>query len=453
LLVLAASVGVLSAGCWGDDGRTSGSPTSSEGSGGGIAEAITQEGIRADLGALQRIADENGGTRASGTPGYEDSVQFVVGELRRAGYEPQLQEFRYIDSRELGRPTLERTSPRPMKYAYGEEFVSLRYSGSGDVEAPAQPVDTDSETSGCESSDFDGFQPGSIALVRRGGCFVFVKVGNAVSAGAKGVIVFNDGSPGHERPLEATLLRPVTVPAVSLANARGKELADRAAERSVRLHLRTKTAARKRETANVLADLPGREAGPPILLGAHLDSIASGPGINDNGSGVAALLELAKAARRLGVRPEQPIRFAFWAAEEAGLVGSTRYVQSLDDPSGEIDAVINLDMVGSPNSEAFVYEGDAAIEQTLTESVRAEGLDPVPLALEGRSDHAPFSDAGVPVGGLFTGSDEPGPNGKPHDACYHRACDTLGNVDIDLAEHMAAALARAVFGGLTRISP
>ena len=450
MLVLAASIGVLSAGCWGHDGGSSGSPTSSGASRGAIAEAITQEGLRADLAALQRIADENGGTRASGTPGYDESVEFVVDELRRAGYEPQLQEFRYTDSSELEQPVLERTSPRPMRYAYGADFVSLRYSGSGDVEAPAQPVDTESETSGCESSDFDGFHPGSIALVRRGGCFLFVKVGNAVSAGANGVIVFNDGSPGHERPLEATLLRPVAVPAVSLANDLGEKLADRAAKASVRLHLHTKTAASKRETANVLADLPGRKAGPPLLLGAHLDSIASGPGINDNGSGVAALLELAKEARRLGVPPEHPIRFAFWAAEEAGLVGSTRYVQSLDDPSGEIDAVINLDMVGSPNSEAFVYKGDGAVEQMLTESVRAEGLDPVPLALEGRSDHAPFADAGVPVGGLFTGSDEPGPDGEPHDACYHRACDTLGNVDIDMAKHMAGALARAVFDDLTR---
>jgi aminopeptidase S len=205
----------------------------------------------------------------------------------------------------------------------------------------------------------------------------------------------------------------------------------------------------KQTVANVLADLPGAAGGPPLLLGAHLDSVESGPGINDNGSGAATLLELAKAAQRIGLKPRRPIRFAFWAAEEAGLVGSTNYVKSLDDPRREIGAVINLDMVGSPHGEAFVYEGDGRIEKALTRGVAAEELDPVPIELEGRSDHAPFDEAGVPVGGLFTGADEPAPDGKPHDACCHRACDTLENVDLSTVERLADALALAVFGDLT----
>jgi hypothetical protein len=154
--------------------------------------------LRADLAELQRIADENGGTRASCTPGYEASVEYVVSQLRKAGYQPHLQKFRYTDVRELEQPRLEQTAPEAKSYAYGDEFVSLRYSGSGDVEARVQPVDVRSQTNGCESSDFDGFERASVALIRRGGCFFFVKVGFAVSAGASAVIVFNDGSPGHE---------------------------------------------------------------------------------------------------------------------------------------------------------------------------------------------------------------------------------------------------------------
>jgi aminopeptidase S len=125
-------------------------------------------------------------------------------------------------------------------------------------------------------------------------------------------------------------------------------------------------------------------------------------------------------------------------------------VKSLDDPRGEIAAVINLDMLGSPDAEAFVYEGDGTIEKALTDSVAAEGLDPVPIELEGRSDHAPFDEAGVPVGGLFTGADEPAPDGKAHDPCYHRSCDTLENVDLDTVERLADALALAVFGRLDK---
>ena len=130
------------------------------------------------------------------------------------------------------------------------------------------------------------------------------------------------------------------------------------------------------ETANVLADLPGATKGAPLLLGAHLDSIESGPGINDNGSGVATLLELAVQARKLDFRPQRPVRFAFWAGEEAGEFGSREYVKSLENPIDDIAFVVNLDMVGSPNPEPFVYEGDGTIQEALSDAVRAEGLDP-----------------------------------------------------------------------------
>ena len=192
---------------------------------------------------------------------------------------------------------------------------------------------------------------------------------------------------------------------------------------------------------------------PPLLLGAHLDSIENGPGINDNGSGVATLLELAVQARTLGLEPEQPVRFAFWAGEEAGEFGSRAYVKSLEDPIDDIAAVVNLDMVGSPNPEPYVYEGDGTIEQALSEAVRGEGLDPVPVDLEGRSDHAPFQEAGIPTGGLYTGADEPAADGRPHDSCYHLACDTIDSVNLEMLEQMADALAAAVFDTLTAPLP
>jgi hypothetical protein len=355
--------------------------------------------------------------------------------------------FVFTASQELAPPELDEISPERSVYVEGTDFVPLRYSGTGDVESFVEPVDAGSTSSGCESSDFDGFQPGSIALIRRGGCFFVVKVGNAASAGAAAVLVFNDGSPGHEGPLEATLLHPASLPALSLANGLGERLVRLATRGPVRVHVSTAFEAVQRETANVLADLPGATDEPPILLGAHLDSIVSGPGINDNGSGVATLIEIASQARRLGLRPQRPVRFAFWAAEEVGLVGSTRYVESLDgEARTRIAAVLNFDMLGSPNAEALVYEADPTIEDALAEAVSREGREPVPIELEGRSDHAPFAEAGIPVGGLFTGADELGPGGSPHDACYHRPCDTLENVDLATLEQMADAVALAVFG-------
>jgi aminopeptidase S len=146
------------------------------------------------------------------------------------------------------------------------------------------------------------------------------------------------------------------------------------------------------------------------------------------------------------------VRFAFWAGEEAGERGSREYVDSLQNPIEDIASVVNLDMVGSPNPEAFVYDGDGTIQAALTEAVRHEGLDPLPVDLEGRSDHAAFQEAGIPTGGLYTGADEPASDGRPHDNCYHRACDTIDNVDLEMLEQMADALAIAVFGTLTSAS-
>ena len=441
VLLVFAVVAALITGCMGsnDDGPAPSQDVASA----DLLDAIAVDGLRAHLEALQRIADENDGTRASGTPGYDASVEYVVEQLREAGYETRLQRVTYTDSREIAPAEVAQISPEAATYVEDEDFLPLRYSGSGEVEAMVEPIDPDSQTSGCEESDFDGFEPGAIALVRRGGCFFVVKVGNAASAGAAAVLAFNDGSPGHETPLEATLLHPAEIPALSLANDLGEQLAHD--EQPTRLRISTSFEAGEVVAANVLADLTGATQQRALLVGAHLDSIAGGPGINDNGSGVAAVLELAKQARRLDFKPEAPIRFAFWAGEEPGLIGSTDYVASLGgDATDEIAAVVNLDMLGSSKAEAFVYEGDGTIEEVLTEAVRDEGLEPLPVDLAGQSDHAPFAEAGVPVGGLFTGADDLGPEGEPHDACYHRACDRLDNVDLDTLEQMADAVARAI---------
>jgi hypothetical protein len=170
-LVVAAAASALTAGCFSGNDNESSTGAAPGGSAERLAQAVTAEGLHTHLAALQRIADENGGTRASGTPGYDASVEYVAEQLRRAGYTPHLQRVRYTDSHELAPPELARVSPDPLTYSYPDDYVSLRYSGSGEVEAPLEAIDAYSETSGCDSSDFDDFDTGAIALIRRGGCF------------------------------------------------------------------------------------------------------------------------------------------------------------------------------------------------------------------------------------------------------------------------------------------
>ncbi|MFD4477404.1 MULTISPECIES: M28 family metallopeptidase [unclassified Streptomyces] len=209
---------------------------------------------------------------------------------------------------------------------------------------------------------------------------------------------------------------------------------------------------------NLIADWPGGDADQVVMAGSHLDSVDAGPGINDNGSGSAAVLETALTVAKEKYKPTKHLRFAWWGAEELGLVGSSHYVDKLPaDERSKIKDYLNFDMIGSPNPGYFVYDDDPAIEKTFKDFYG--GLD---LATEpdeegdGRSDHAPFKDAGIPVGGLFSGADYKktaeqaqnwgGTAGEPFDKCYHSACDTESNIDGTALNHNSDAVAYAVWG-------
>jgi aminopeptidase S len=185
----------------------------------------------------------------------------------------------------------------------------------------------------------------------------------------------------------------------------------------------------------------GRPRGPVAMAGAHLDSVPGGAGVNDNGSGVATLLQVAETFRS---RTPGRVRLAFWGAEEEGLIGSRHYVRELSEAQRrEITAYLNLDMVGSPNAVPAVYSDGAP---RLARLLRRLYPGPERGVLTGnRSDHSPFESAGVPVNGLYTGANERGPGGEPRDPCYHLPCDTLANVNravlLRMARTTAAALA------------
>ena len=114
---------------------------------------------------------------------------------------------------------------------------------------------------------------------------------------------------------------------------------------------------------NVIADWPGGDPNQVLMAGAHLDSVTAGPGINDDGSGTAALLEVAKTISATGFAPDKHLRFAWFGAEELGLRGSQFYVNNL--PAAErakIKGYLNFDMTGSPNPGYFLYDGDNSDE-------------------------------------------------------------------------------------------
>ncbi|MFF8317120.1 MULTISPECIES: M28 family metallopeptidase [Streptomyces] len=208
---------------------------------------------------------------------------------------------------------------------------------------------------------------------------------------------------------------------------------------------------------NLIADWPGGDTNQVVMAGSHLDSVSSGAGINDNGTGSAAVLEAALTVARTGYQPTKHLRFAWWGAEELGLVGSRYYVNSLSLANrARISGYLNFDMIGSPNPGYFVYDDDPAIEKTFKDYFAGIGVaTEIETEGDGRSDHAPFKSAGVPVGGLFTGASRAktaaqvtkwgGTAGQAFDRCYHSSCDTTANVNDTALNRNADALAHAVW--------
>jgi Zn-dependent M28 family amino/carboxypeptidase len=328
-----------------------------------------------------------------------------------------------------------------------------------DFDVPAGPA---ASTSGCEPSDFEGFEPGAIALVRRGTCPFQTKVANAEAAGAVGVIVVNVGPPMEV--FAGRLARPARVPVLGVSSEAGGLLDNRTgADPGSTVHLAVNAETGIRSTRNVLADASALEPTETLVIGAHLDSVAEGPGINDNGSGSAIVLEAALRLAAIPVQAGKGVRFAFWGAEERGLLGSRHHLEALPEHERRrIVLYINLDMVGSPNFGRFVQgsassaDGPAAVARNaLLDHFRAKGL-----AVEERwasdrprsfgSDDASFAGIGIPTLGLYTGAGEMktdadavrfgGQANVPYDPCYHRACDTIENIDRGILEVMTEAV-------------
>jgi Zn-dependent M28 family amino/carboxypeptidase len=423
-----------------------------------FTKAVKIKNLFKHLTALQEASDANGGNRASGLPGYDASVDYVVGRLTEAGYTPVVQEFDFMYTEENSE--LERISPNPTTYVEGTDFLRNRFDSGvpeGEatgslfpadlrLDAPGLPANT--SNSGCELSDFTGMPAGSVALVQRGTCGFNVKVLNAQAAGASAVIVMNEGQPGRTGLVgmigDATSL---TIPAVFATFAAG---ADLASTPGATIRVKVEFTAETRPSYNVFAESASGDDSNVVMAGAHLDSVQDGAGINDNGSGSAALLEVALQLAEEQVNPMNTVRFAWWGAEESGLLGSRHYVANLTAAEREdIALYLNFDMIGSPNYMFGIYDGDnssgtapvpippgsAEIEDVFEAFYAGRGLPFNDTEFSGRSDYGPFIAVGIPAGGLFTGAEGVktaaqavsygGVAGAAYDPCYHQFCDNL----------------------------
>ena len=430
-----------------------------------LLHCVDADGAMEHLEALQAIADANGGNRAAGLPGYDASVDYVVETLEAAGWNVTVEEFAFTF---VGASTLEQLTPVNATYPTGP-FTG---SGPGDVTAAVTPVDVqlttpNTNTSGCEDADFAGFPVGTIALIQRGTCTFAEKALNAEEAGAAGVIIFNAGddeTAARQDLIVGTLggSNIVGIPVVGASYQQGVALAQAGSTAHVMV-----PEPEERPQQNVIAELPGNNTDNVVMAGAHLDSVQAGPGINDNGSGSASLLEIAESLSKL--KPENTLRFAWWGAEEAGLLGSAAYVESLtQEERDRIALYLNFDMVASPNYIFMIYDGDesgfpapvavpegsVAIEDLFESYFTSVGQPYDDAEFSGRSDYEAFILNGIPAGGLFTGAEVVkteeqqaiwgGIAGESYDQCYHQACDTIDNINTEALDVNIDAIALAV---------
>ncbi|HWS37466.1 MAG TPA: M28 family metallopeptidase [Actinoplanes sp.] len=428
-----------------------------------VLKCVSLDGVLDHLEAFQRIADRSTdpnypGSRAAGTKGYADSVKYVSGLLRKAGYKVTLDPFEF----QFFFPVLlQQLTPGTASYGSG----SFTGAPAGEVTGAVTAVDVNltgdrATTSGCTADDFTGLDfsgPNDIALIQRGGtlpdgsaCGFVAKARNAQAAGAEAVIIFNQGNNPSREPLIVGTLGDdpgVTIPVVGASFADGAALAAAGSTAHVRV-LPPET----RTDVNVIADLPGRNRNNVVFAGSHLDSVTEGPGINDNGSGSAAILETALTLARS--KPQNSLRFAWWGAEEEGLLGSAAYVAELSQAEKDkIALYLNYDMVGSPNYIFQVYDADessfpapvvvppgsTAIEDLFESYYTWKKLPYDDAEFSGRSDYQAFIEAGIPSGGLFTGAEVVkteeqaaiwgGTAGASFDPNYHQPGDTIDNLD------------------------
>jgi Zn-dependent M28 family amino/carboxypeptidase len=448
-----------------------------------LLECVTVAGVREHQAALQAIADANGGTRADQTPGYEASVDYVVETMTAAGWDVEVVPFTYQEAV----AELEQLTPVQADIPTGG------YTGSavGDVTAAVVPVDINltgdrASTSGCQGAfteasvgapllpdpggpdDFAGFPAGSIALIQRGGCSFALKAYNAQAAGAGAVIIFNQGNTPDREPLfvgsaeapNEDAVGELTIPVVGGSFADGTALAQAGST------ARISTRLEDRFSENVIADKDGAHDDNIVMAGAHLDSVPAGPGINDNGSGSAALLEIAENLGRH--TPRNTLRFAWWGAEELGLLGSAAWVADHPDELDAIALYLNFDMIGSPNHFIGVYDADessydapveiplgsVAIEDVFESYFTMVGEPYDDTEFSGRSDYEAFILNGIPASGLFTGAEVAktaeqvaiwgGEAGEQFDPCYHLACDTFANNNDHALDVNTDAIAFAV---------
>ena len=414
-----------------------------------LLPCITQPDLTGYMSDLWKIAQDNPSpadhmpSRNSGEPGYKASADYVAAKMAGWGYDVHLQHYTFPYFGYKSIPTMSESSPTSQSFVVNTDFVTGNSVGSvagktvqpvGGIVLP--PTATPSSASGCTTDDFNGFQAGNIALIQRGNCNFGVKIQNATAAGAKGVIIFNEGnqSPDGRIGLFGGIIEDANdvlfvpqIPVAFVSFAFGEELYNDYYVKKTPAVMSLSIDADYNLNAddwNVIADSKGGDPNHTVVIDAHLDAIY-GAGMLDNASGSVTILDLARMLKN--VNPTNHLRFIWFGGEELGLLGSQYYVSTLSSNDlSHIGYDLDADVTATPNytlgildpagkdlfsdattADTFpnrVYKASLIARDAGVDYLTSQGYNHEFFSPEG-TDAYEFNLAGIPASGVLTGQD------------------------------------------------
>ena len=410
-----------------------------------LQDKIKVDDLNATAWDLYRLAnystpDYGHPTRVIGSKGHNKTMEYILNAFddMQDYYDVSLQEFEALSGKIISFNLSDAET--------GKSFANTT------AFALSPPVDgfvgklVEIPNLGCEEKDYASVVPPrhnekQIALIERGKCPFGDKSNLAGKFGFTAVVIY-DNEPKSKEGLHGTLGEPTkhTVATVGVPYKVGKKLiANIALNIDYSLYFAMDSYVEFIKTKNIIADTKHGDPDNIVALGAHSDSVEEGPGINDDGSGTISLLNVAKQLTHFKINNK--VRFAWWAAEEEGLLGSNFYAYNLTkEENSKIRVFMDYDMMASPNYEYEIYDannkenpkGSEELKNLYVDYYKAHHLNYTLVPFDGRSDYVGFINNGIPAGGIATGAEKNNVNnGKVLDRCYHQLCDDVSNLSWD----------------------
>ncbi|KAI1526793.1 leupeptin-inactivating enzyme 1 precursor [Pyrenophora tritici-repentis] len=416
-----------------------------------LRDALHIDNLFAKAEILQEIAYSTPGkNRVIGSQGHEDTVEYIKGQLEA------FPDYYNVYTQDV--PLNIGTNATLMANNKTIEAFAVTLAPGGNVTGPLVAI----PNLGCEEADFPESLAGCVALIKRGTCSYGEKVEIAAAKGAVGVVAWNNAEGTLEGySLQVLFPKGEVVPTAGITMGQGEALLAQI-QAGVNITVDMMTDAKIYNTRNVIAETKAGDHDNVIHVSGHSDSVTAGPGINDNGSGSMSILEIAIQLTNFTVN--NAVRFSWWTAEEAGLLGSEYYVHELpQDERDKIRLMLDYDMMASPNFAIQIYDGDGSAFNLTGPSGSAEaehevaayfdsiGLNHTEIEFDGRSDYGPFLEAGIAAGGIAGGAEGikteeeaemfGGGAGVPYDVNYHEDGDTVNNLNLDAWIEFTRAIA------------